>query len=118
MSGDAPVSNQTPGTSVTNPYEQAVPAPNPYAPASYAPAYAQGVPTTAGGSGGVLSIVGAVFGVLAVVVLPILFGPAGIVRGFLGNDKGDRPLGLVVGIGSIVTTVLGMVLGILVATPM
>lgn len=57
-----------------------------------------------------LSIVGAVLGVLALVVLPIVLGPIGAVLGFVGYAKGDKPFGLYVGIGAIITTVVGLAL--------
>ena len=50
-------------------------------------------------------------GVLALIVLPIVLGPIGAVLGFVANSKGDKPLGLYVGIGCIVTTVIGMAIG-------
>ena len=68
--------------------------------------------------GRVFSIIGAVCGVVALLLLPIIFGPAGIILGFVGHAKGDRPLGLIVGIGSIVTTIIGLVLGALVMSQM
>jgi hypothetical protein len=61
--------------------------------------------------GRVFTIVGLVFGLLAIVFIPILFGPAGIVLGFVGYSKGDRPFGLIVGIGSIITMIGGLILG-------
>ncbi|MEO9322744.1 hypothetical protein ABFT23_04585 [Nocardioides sp. C4-1] len=65
-----------------------------------------------------MSIIGIVLGVLAVFVLPIILGPIGAVLGFVANSKGDRPLGMYVGIGCIVATVLGMVLGAVVYSSM
>ncbi len=61
--------------------------------------------------GRTLSIIGIVLGVLALIVLPIVLGPIGAVLGFVANSKGDKPLGLYVGIGCIVTTVIGMAIG-------
>jgi hypothetical protein len=68
--------------------------------------------------GRTLSIVGAVLGVLAIIVLPIILGPIGAVLGFVGYSKGDKPFGLYVGIGSIVTTIIGIVLGAAVVSGM
>ncbi len=68
--------------------------------------------------GRTFTIVGAVLGVVALVFLPIVLGPIGAILGFVGNSKGDKPLGMYVGIGAIVTTVLGMVIGALVLTSM
>ena len=60
-----------------------------------------------------LSILAMVFGGLAVLFLPILFGPAGIVCGAVATSKGDRlgKIGLIV---AVVGMVLGFVLGALV----
>jgi hypothetical protein len=66
--------------------------------------------STTSNPGRVFTIIGLVFGLLAILFLPILFGPAGIVLGFVGYAKGDRPFGLIVGIGSIITMIGGMVL--------
>ena len=66
--------------------------------------------------GRTLSIIGAVLGVLSLLVLPIVLGPVGAVLGFVAHSKGDKPFGLYVGIGCIVSTVLGMVIGALVFT--
>ena len=72
----------------------------------------QSSPATGTKPGRTLSIVGAVLGVLAIIVLPIILGPIGAILGFVGYNKGDKPFGLYVGIGAIVTTILGMVLGV------
>lgn len=74
-----------------------------------------GAPTQAN-RGRVFSIIGAVCGVVALLFLPILFGPAGIALGFVGHAKGDRPLGMIVGIGSIVTMIAGFIIGAVVYT--
>ena len=42
----------------------------------------------------------------------IVLGPIGAVLGFVGYSMGDKPLGLWVGIGAIVATVVGMALGL------
>lgn len=44
-------------------------------------------------------------------MFPIVFGPVGAVLGFVAHAKGDRPLGMYVGIGCIVATVVGMIIG-------
>lgn len=62
--------------------------------------------------GRTLTIVGAVLAVLALVVLPIVLGPVGAVLGFVGYSKGDKPVGLYVGIGGIVTTIVGILIGV------
>lgn len=71
-------------------------------------------PTIARNTGRTFSIVGAVCAVLALIVLPIVLGPIGAVLGFVGYSKGDKPLGLWVGIGAIVTTVVGLAFGLVV----
>ena len=71
-------------------------------------------PTTSASSGArVLSILAIVFGGLAVLFMPILFGPAGIVCGAIGTSKGDR-LGKVGLIVAVVGMIAGFVLGALV----
>jgi hypothetical protein len=67
--------------------------------------------TTTRKPGRTLSIVGAVLGALAILFLPIVLGPIGAVLGFVAYSKGDRPLGMYVGVGSIITTIIGMAIG-------
>jgi len=67
--------------------------------------------STANYPGRIFTILGAVSGVIAIVFIPILFGPIGVILGFVGHAKGDKPLGMYVGIASIVTTIVGMALG-------
>lgn len=70
----------------------------------------QAHPVQASSSGRVLSILGFVFGAIAVLFLPIVFGPAGIICAGIATAKGDR-LGkpaLAVAIGGMI---LGFVLG-------
>ncbi len=62
-------------------------------------------------AGRTFTIIGAVLGALAILILPIILGPAGAILGFVGYSKGDKPLGLYVGIGSIITTIVGIALG-------
>lgn len=75
-------------------------------------------PTGASSNARVFSIVGAVLAVLALIVLPIVLGPIGAILGFVGYSKGDKPFGLYVGIGAIVVTIIGMVLGAVVLSSM
>jgi hypothetical protein len=70
--------------------------------------------STSDSSARILSIIGAVFAVISLVFIPIVFGPIGAVLGFVGYSKGDKPFGLWVGIGAIVATIIGMVLGAIV----
>lgn len=71
-------------------------------------------PATGTSSARTMSIIGIVLGVAALLILPIVLGPIGAILGFVANSKGDKPLGLYVGIGCIVATVVGMALGALV----
>jgi hypothetical protein len=64
-------------------------------------------------TGNTLSIIGIVCGVLAVLFLPIVFGPAGLVLGFIGRSKGER-LSTVAIIVAAVGMVLGIVIGYLI----
>lgn len=68
-------------------------------------------PAGASSNARVFSIVGAVLAAIGLLFLPIILGPIGAVLGFVGYSKGDKPFGLYVGIGAIVATIVGMVLG-------
>jgi hypothetical protein len=46
--------------------------------------------------------------VLAIVLIPILLGPLGVILGIVGLVKGDRALG----VSAIIVSILGLVLGI------
>jgi hypothetical protein len=61
----------------------------------------------------VCSILGIVFGVIAIVFFPIIFGIAGIVLAIVGYTRGDRRLGRLAIIVAVAGTVLGFVLGYL-----
>ncbi|MDQ1605201.1 MAG: hypothetical protein QOE01_3046 [Actinomycetota bacterium] len=75
-------------------------------------------PATTARRGRGFTIAGIVCGALALIFVPIVLGPLGIIFGFVGNSQGDRPLGKYVGIGSVVTMVLGFVIGALVLNSM
>lgn len=60
----------------------------------------------ASSSGRVLSILGFVFGAIAVIFLPILFGPVGIVCAAVATAKGDR-----LGKPALVVAIVGMIVG-------
>jgi hypothetical protein len=75
-------------------------------------------PTPTSSNARILSIVGAVLGGLSLLFLPIVLGPIGAILGFVAYSKGDKPLGLYVGIGSIVAMVIGMILGAIVFSSM
>jgi hypothetical protein len=55
--------------------------------------------------------------IVAVVILPIVFGPLGIVLGFVGHGRGER-YGKWAGLFAIVCTVAGFVLGAVVTKHM
>ena len=61
-------------------------------------------------SGNALSIAGIVLGVLAVLFLPIIFGPAGIVCAAMGRSKKQRLANVALGV-SIGGTILGFIFG-------
>ncbi|WP_320065325.1 hypothetical protein [Micromonospora sp. RTGN7] len=58
----------------------------------------------------ICTILGFVFAVVAVIVLPPFFGLAGVVLGVVGAMKGDKPLGWYAAAASVAGAVLGMVL--------
>lgn len=62
---------------------------------------------SARGRGRNLAIAGIVCGAVAFLVIPILFGPLGVLLGILGLARGERRLGTV----AIVVSVLGLVVG-------
>ena len=76
---------------------------------SYSPA----TPTRTASSGRVLTILGFVFGGLAVLFLPIRFGPAGIACAAVGLSKGDRLARWALAV-AIIGMVAGFALGFLV----
>lgn len=55
---------------------------------------------------------GAILAFAALLFLPIILGPIGAVLGFVGYSKGDRR-GLWVGVGAIVATFLGLLIGVI-----
>ncbi len=61
-------------------------------------------------NGRVFSIISIVLGVVAILILPIILGPVGVVLGFVGHRKGDR-LGLFAAIWCIVATIIGIAIG-------
>ena len=64
----------------------------------------------------VCSILGIVFGVVAILFFPIIFGLAGIVLSIVGYSMGDKALGKWAIVISVLGTVLGFVLGYMVMT--
>lgn len=61
----------------------------------------------------VCSILGIVFGAIAILFFPIIFGIAGIVLAIVGYTRGDRTLGKWAIVVAVAGTVLGFVLGYL-----
>jgi hypothetical protein len=56
------------------------------------------------------SIAGGILGIAAIIVIPILLGPAGIALGYVGHRKGDphgRTAMIVAGVGMVVGLILG-----------
>lgn len=95
-------------TEVTpNPSQQQPPAP--YPPGGPAPA-----PQS---SSNVLSILGIVFGVVAVLFVPILFGPAGIICAAIAKSKKERLSSVALAV-SIAGMLLGIVIGAIVGMAM
>ncbi len=113
----------------TAPHSQPAPAPQPAPPPDPAPrspypapgpdwgAYDQYPPPQTTAEGRPWTIAGFVCGLAALLVAPIILGPMGITFGFIGHSKGD-PRGRWVGIGSIVTMILGIAIGIVVLKAM
>jgi len=64
----------------------------------------------------VCSILGIVFGAIAALFLPIVFGIAGIVLAIVGYSMGDRALGKWAIVVAVLGTVLGFVLGYMAVT--
>ncbi|MBL3398505.1 hypothetical protein WL766_05335 [Staphylococcus pasteuri] len=64
----------------------------------------------------VFIILGWVFSALSLIVLPIIFGPAGIVFGALTISKGKKTHGIIIIVAAIVFTILGFTLGYIIAS--
>ena len=64
----------------------------------------------------VFIILGWVFFALSLIVLPIIFGPAGIVFGALTISKGKKTHGIIIIVAAIVFTILGFTLGYIIAS--
>jgi hypothetical protein len=71
------------------------------------PSYYSPEDRPARGRGRKLAIAGIVCGAVSFLVLPILFGPLGVLLGLLGLARGERRLGTI----AIVVSVLGLVVG-------
>lgn len=64
----------------------------------------------------VFIILGWVFSALSLIVLPIIFGPAGIVFGALTISKGKKTHGIIIIVAAIVFAILGFTLGYIIAS--
>ncbi|MEH1168663.1 hypothetical protein V6V47_25080 [Micromonospora sp. CPCC 205539] len=58
----------------------------------------------------ILTIVGFVFAVLALLLNPIIFGVLGVVAGIVGAVLGDKPLGWYAAAASVAGAVIGMLI--------
>jgi hypothetical protein len=66
------------------------------------------------GRGRNLAIAGIVSGAISFLVIPILFGPLGILLGILGLARGERRLGTIAIVASVLGLVVGFILSFLV----
>ncbi|MEV4655648.1 hypothetical protein [Micromonospora sp. NPDC049301] len=57
----------------------------------------------------ILTIVGFVFAVLALLLNPIIFGVLGVIAGIVGAVLGDKPLGWYAAAASVVAAVISLV---------
>ncbi|MFI6255417.1 hypothetical protein [Micromonospora zamorensis] len=57
----------------------------------------------------ILTIVGFVFAVLALLLSPIIFGVLGVIAGIVGAVLGDKPLGWYAAAASVIAAILGVV---------
>ncbi|MET7667238.1 hypothetical protein [Micromonospora luteifusca] len=58
----------------------------------------------------ILTIVGFVFAVLALLLNPIVFGVLGVIAGIVGAVLGDKPLGWYAAAASVVGAIIGVVI--------
>lgn len=64
----------------------------------------------------VFIILGWVFSALSLIILPIIFGPAGIVFGALTISRGKKTHGIIIIVAAIIFTILGFTLGYIVSS--
>lgn len=64
----------------------------------------------------VFIILGWVFSGLSLIILPIIFGPAGVVFGALTISKGKKVHGIVIIIAAIIFALIGFTLGYIIAS--
>ncbi|KAB1916610.1 hypothetical protein AB0J94_01470 [Micromonospora noduli] len=58
----------------------------------------------------ILTIVGFVFAVLALLLNPIIFGVLGVIAGVVGAVLGDKPLGWYAAVASVVAAIISLVI--------
>ncbi|MDG4779784.1 hypothetical protein O7614_09030 [Micromonospora sp. WMMD961] len=58
----------------------------------------------------ILTIVGFVFAVLALLLNPIIFGVLGVIAGVVGAVLGDKPLGWYAAAASVVAAIISLVI--------
>ncbi|MCO1596009.1 hypothetical protein M8C17_12640 [Micromonospora sp. RHAY321] len=63
-----------------------------------------------GNAARILTIVGFVFAVLALLLNPIIFGVLGVIAGIVGAVLGDKPLGWYAAAASVVAAVISLVI--------
>ena len=68
---------------------------------------------TAQARGNTLSIIAIICGVVAVILLPIVFGPVGIVLGIIGKTRNEKLSTIAIAV-AVVGMIAGFVLGYLV----
>lgn len=68
------------------------------------------------GKGKGWAIAGIISGVAAALLIPILFGPLGVILGIVGLVKGSRPLGITAIVVSILGTIVGLIIGAIIVS--
>ncbi|MCG5465940.1 hypothetical protein AB0K35_17110 [Micromonospora sp. NPDC053740] len=58
----------------------------------------------------ILTIVGFVFAVLALLLNPVIFGVLGVIAGVVGAVLGDKPLGWYAAAASVVAAIISLVI--------
>ncbi len=82
------------------------------------PSYAPESATPGRPRGRAWSVAGIISGVQAVVLIPILFGPLGMVFGIVGFVKGDGGPGIAATIVGVIGLVIGLVVGVVMLSVM
>lgn len=74
------------------------------------PQSSQQTATQAPGTGNLYSNIGIICGIVAFLIVPIVFGPAGLILGAVGKSKGESRAVIAMVIGGV-GMVVGMILG-------